>query len=397
MSDDILVEEDLKSTPRRGVQIFYDMNGSHPGYPVFVEQSGKRIYGKDAATLIAKKNSVLNQRAKQRLRFKNVVKVAASTPAPVAAAPSMPSSGTNYSNNMSKKELENEIERVKVLRDVLSAQEQARLIKKIQELEAREEKARTDEESKRKWAEEIEFKKFNPKEPEEWAAYEAAKKSRERVASVKGLFFTSESKKIRREREQLEKKIKEYEKKQAAIESRKRWSARYQTVKSGVGSVAKGIGSAAKGTYSGLKSGVSYLRNKTRKAPAEANAEPVFASKKPSISAPIVTRKSLFSGIKNPFKSSGIITTTRKFRPGSVGSSPPPIPTPTTVLANSDPTPNVIRGGYRATRRNRDLLKRWRRGESIGFTATASLKAKGLIPRTSKKNFGKKVVSRKYR
>lgn len=53
-------------------------------------------------------------------------------------------------------------------------------------------------------------------------------------------------------------------------------------------------------------------------------------------------------------------------------------------------------GGYRATAKNRALLKRWKRGESIGFTATASLKAKGLIPRTSKKNKGKYVVSKKY-
>jgi hypothetical protein len=54
-------------------------------------------------------------------------------------------------------------------------------------------------------------------------------------------------------------------------------------------------------------------------------------------------------------------------------------------------------GGYRATKKNRALVKRWRRGESIGFTATASLKAKGLIPRTSRKNRGKKVLGPKYR
>ena len=53
-------------------------------------------------------------------------------------------------------------------------------------------------------------------------------------------------------------------------------------------------------------------------------------------------------------------------------------------------------GGYRATAKNRALLRRWKRGESIGFTATASLKAKGLIPRTSKKNRGKYIVSKKY-
>jgi len=54
-------------------------------------------------------------------------------------------------------------------------------------------------------------------------------------------------------------------------------------------------------------------------------------------------------------------------------------------------------GGYRATARNRALLKRLRRGESIGFTATASLKAKGLLPRTSRKYFGKKILGPKYR
>jgi hypothetical protein len=54
-------------------------------------------------------------------------------------------------------------------------------------------------------------------------------------------------------------------------------------------------------------------------------------------------------------------------------------------------------GGYRPTRRNRNLLRRWRRGESIGFTATASLKAKGLIPRTSRKYRGKKILGPKYR
>ena len=57
----------------------------------------------------------------------------------------------------------------------------------------------------------------------------------------------------------------------------------------------------------------------------------------------------------------------------------------------------IKRGGYRATRKNRNMLKKWRRGESIGFTGVASLKAKGLIPRTSRKNRGKKIVGPKYR
>ncbi len=56
----------------------------------------------------------------------------------------------------------------------------------------------------------------------------------------------------------------------------------------------------------------------------------------------------------------------------------------------------MMRGGYKATRKNRTLLKRWKRSEQIGFTARSSLKAKGLIPRTSKKNRGKYIVSKKY-
>ena len=55
------------------------------------------------------------------------------------------------------------------------------------------------------------------------------------------------------------------------------------------------------------------------------------------------------------------------------------------------------RGGYRATRRDRLLLRKYRSGKSIGFTAKASLKAKGLLPRTSRKNRGKKIVGPKYR
>jgi hypothetical protein len=55
------------------------------------------------------------------------------------------------------------------------------------------------------------------------------------------------------------------------------------------------------------------------------------------------------------------------------------------------------KGGYRASKRNLKYLKKWKRGESIGFTMTSSLKAKGLIPRTSKTMKGKRVVSRKYK
>ena len=54
-------------------------------------------------------------------------------------------------------------------------------------------------------------------------------------------------------------------------------------------------------------------------------------------------------------------------------------------------------GGYKATKRNRKYLAKYRRGESIGFTMKASLKAKGLLPRTSKKHYGKKVLGPKYK
>ena len=53
--------------------------------------------------------------------------------------------------------------------------------------------------------------------------------------------------------------------------------------------------------------------------------------------------------------------------------------------------------GYKMTKKNRAALRKWRKGQSIGFTMTSSLKAKGLIPRTSRKYRGKKVVSAKYK
>jgi hypothetical protein len=49
-------------------------------------------------------------------------------------------------------------------------------------------------------------------------------------------------------------------------------------------------------------------------------------------------------------------------------------------------------GSYKATRRNRQLLRRYRAGKSIGFTAKASLKAKGLLPRSD----GRFVLGPKY-
>ena len=51
---------------------------------------------------------------------------------------------------------------------------------------------------------------------------------------------------------------------------------------------------------------------------------------------------------------------------------------------------------YYPTKKNRNTLKRYKRGESIGFTLTSSLKAKGMIPRTSKSQKGKRIVSEKY-
>ena len=50
-------------------------------------------------------------------------------------------------------------------------------------------------------------------------------------------------------------------------------------------------------------------------------------------------------------------------------------------------------GGYRATKKDKKYLKMYKQGKSIGFTMTASLKAKGLIPRAN----GTRKVSNKYR
>lgn len=49
-------------------------------------------------------------------------------------------------------------------------------------------------------------------------------------------------------------------------------------------------------------------------------------------------------------------------------------------------------GGYRPTRKNRETLRKYRTGKSIGFTAKASLKAKGMIPRSN----GRYVLGPKY-
>ena len=56
-----------------------------------------------------------------------------------------------------------------------------------------------------------------------------------------------------------------------------------------------------------------------------------------------------------------------------------------------------FKGGYKATARDKYYLRKYKRGESIGFTMKASLKAKGLLPRTSKTMRGKRVLGAKYR
>ena len=48
---------------------------------------------------------------------------------------------------------------------------------------------------------------------------------------------------------------------------------------------------------------------------------------------------------------------------------------------------------YRVTKRDKKYLKLWKQGKSIGFTMTASLKAKGLIPRAN----GTRRISDKYK
>jgi hypothetical protein len=52
----------------------------------------------------------------------------------------------------------------------------------------------------------------------------------------------------------------------------------------------------------------------------------------------------------------------------------------------------AVYGGYRPTKKNRNLVKRYKQGKSIGFTARSSLKAKGLIRRSN----GTYKVSPKY-
>ena len=40
-------------------------------------------------------------------------------------------------------------------------------------------------------------------------------------------------------------------------------------------------------------------------------------------------------------------------------------------------------GGYKPTRKNREMLRKFKTGKSIGFTWRSSLKAKGMLPRSN--------------
>lgn len=51
---------------------------------------------------------------------------------------------------------------------------------------------------------------------------------------------------------------------------------------------------------------------------------------------------------------------------------------------------------YKPTAKNLDQLRRFQRGESIGFTARSSLRAKALLPRISRKYKGLYVFGPKY-
>ncbi len=49
-------------------------------------------------------------------------------------------------------------------------------------------------------------------------------------------------------------------------------------------------------------------------------------------------------------------------------------------------------GGYRATRKDKNLYKKFKKGKSIGFTGRSSLKAKGILPRSN----GRYILGPKY-
>ena len=70
---------------------------------------------------------------------------------------------------------------------------------------------------------------------------------------------------------------------------------------------------------------------------------------------------------------------------------------PKALSATSPEVGSFFKGGYKATARNRKYLRKYRQGKSIGFTMKASLKAKGLLPRTSRTMKGKRVLGAKYK
>jgi hypothetical protein len=64
------------------------------------------------------------------------------------------------------------------------------------------------------------------------------------------------------------------------------------------------------------------------------------------------------------------------------------------LFANGGGCGCLLKGGkYKPTRKNRAAYRRWKKGESIGFTMCSHLKAIGMMPRAS----GKKMVSNKYK
>jgi hypothetical protein len=49
-------------------------------------------------------------------------------------------------------------------------------------------------------------------------------------------------------------------------------------------------------------------------------------------------------------------------------------------------------GGYKPTRKNRQMYRKYKSGHSIGFTGRSSLKAKGMLPRSN----GRYILGPKY-
>jgi hypothetical protein len=69
-----------------------------------------------------------------------------------------------------------------------------------------------------------------------------------------------------------------------------------------------------------------------------------------------------------------------------------PMTCPCSASLPTAATSPLLRGGYKATKRNLKYLRRYKAGKSIGFTMRSSLKAKGLLPRAN----GTYRVSKKY-